>query len=296
MDEKELDRLEAIIRSMTPEERANPKIIDGSRRRRIARGSGTTVQAVSQLVKQFGQMKKVMKQVARRQDAVAAAVGRRTISIGAQRAEPAASASLRPMSVRVRLTRVGSKKNPIWRVVVSDQRSPRDGRFIETIGHYNPQTEPSTIVIDEERFQHWVARGAQPTNTVKQLVRAHEGLAGHRYRSAASSAAVAEPEARSREARRGRGARAPRPTPRASRRVVEELLEYLARSLVDRPDEVSVESFEEDDGTIVLELHVADDDAGKVIGRGGRTVAALRTVMKAAAVRDGQRVLVDVVD
>jgi small subunit ribosomal protein S16 len=88
------------------------------------------------------------------------------------------------MSVRVRLTRVGSKKNPIWRVVVSDQRSPRDGRFIETIGHYNPQTNPSTIVIDEERFQHWVSRGAQPTNTVKQLVRAQ----------AKSAVAVAEPE------------------------------------------------------------------------------------------------------
>jgi small subunit ribosomal protein S16 len=83
------------------------------------------------------------------------------------------------MSVRVRLTRVGSKKNPIWRVVVSDQRSPRDGRFIETIGHYNPQTDPSTIVIDEERFRHWVSRGAQPTNTVKQLVKAHsKGVAG----------------------------------------------------------------------------------------------------------------------
>jgi small subunit ribosomal protein S16 len=83
------------------------------------------------------------------------------------------------MSVRVRLTRVGSNKNPIWRVVVADQRSPRDGRFIETIGHYNPQTNPSTITIDEERFQHWVARGAQPTNTVKQLVKAHaKGLAG----------------------------------------------------------------------------------------------------------------------
>jgi uncharacterized protein len=77
---------------------------------------------------------------------------------------------------------------------------------------------------------------------------------------------------------------------------VEELLEYLARSLVDRPDEVSVESFEEDDGTVVLELHVAEDDAGKVIGRGGRTVAALRTVLKAASVRQGRRVLVDVVD
>ena len=94
------------------------------------------------------------------------------------------------MSVRVRLTRVGSKKNPIWRVVVSDQRSPRDGRFIETIGHYNPQTEPSTIVIDEERFQHWVSRGAQPTNTVKQLVRAQaKGTP-----PAEASTAVAEPE------------------------------------------------------------------------------------------------------
>src|SRR5919107_4740474 len=82
------------------------------------------------------------------------------------------------MSVRVRLTRVGSKKNPIWRVVVADQRSPRDGRFIETIGHYNPQTEPSTIRIDEERLQHWIARGAQPTGTVKQLVKAYAKSGG----------------------------------------------------------------------------------------------------------------------
>ena len=81
------------------------------------------------------------------------------------------------MAVRVRLTRVGGKKNPIWRVVVADGRAPRDGRCIETIGHYNPQTHPSTIVIDEERFQHWVARGAQPTGTVKQLVRAQSGSA-----------------------------------------------------------------------------------------------------------------------
>ena len=77
---------------------------------------------------------------------------------------------------------------------------------------------------------------------------------------------------------------------------MDELLTYLARSLVDRPDEVSVESFEESDGTVVLELHVAAEDAGKVIGRGGRTVAALRMIMKAAAVRQGNRVLVDVVD
>ena len=77
---------------------------------------------------------------------------------------------------------------------------------------------------------------------------------------------------------------------------MEELVEYLAKGLVDEPDAVSVESFEEDDGTLVIELEVADDDVGKVIGRNGRTVNALRTVIRAAAVRENRRVLVDVVD
>ena len=75
-----------------------------------------------------------------------------------------------------------------------------------------------------------------------------------------------------------------------------DLVEYLARALVDRPEDVSVEEFEEDDGTIVFELTVADDDVGKVIGRNGRTVNALRTVVRASAVRHNRRVLVDVVD
>jgi predicted RNA-binding protein YlqC (UPF0109 family) len=77
---------------------------------------------------------------------------------------------------------------------------------------------------------------------------------------------------------------------------VKELLEYLARALVDDPAAVRVEQFEEDDGTVVLELAVAEDDYGKVIGRGGRTAAALRAVLKAAAVRHERRVLVDIVD
>ncbi len=77
---------------------------------------------------------------------------------------------------------------------------------------------------------------------------------------------------------------------------MEDLLAYLARSIVDEPEKVSVESFEEDDGTLVLELEVADGDAGKVIGRGGRTIAALRTVVKAASVKENRRVLVDVID
>jgi small subunit ribosomal protein S16 len=75
------------------------------------------------------------------------------------------------MSVRLRLTRVGGKKDPIWRVVVADQRSPRDGRIIETLGRYNAQTEPSTIVLDEDRVRTWLARGAQPTGTVRKILR-----------------------------------------------------------------------------------------------------------------------------
>ncbi|MBW3609409.1 MAG: KH domain-containing protein [Actinobacteria bacterium] len=77
---------------------------------------------------------------------------------------------------------------------------------------------------------------------------------------------------------------------------MQELLEYLARALVDDPDAVRVESFDEDDGSMVLELSVGEEDYGKVIGRGGRTANALRTVLKAAAVKDGRRVFVDIVD
>jgi predicted RNA-binding protein YlqC (UPF0109 family) len=77
---------------------------------------------------------------------------------------------------------------------------------------------------------------------------------------------------------------------------VRELLEYLARALVDHPAEVQVEELDEDDGTLVLELSVHEDDYGQVIGRGGRTAQALRTVVKAAAVKDNRRVLVDIVE
>jgi predicted RNA-binding protein YlqC (UPF0109 family) len=77
---------------------------------------------------------------------------------------------------------------------------------------------------------------------------------------------------------------------------VKDLVEYLAKALVDRPGDVSVEEFEEDDGTIVFEVEVDGDDIGKVIGRNGRTINALRTVIRASAVRRNRRVLVDVVD
>jgi small subunit ribosomal protein S16 len=76
------------------------------------------------------------------------------------------------MAVKLRLTRVGSKKNPIYRVVAADSRAPRDGKFLEILGRYNPQTEPSTIDLDEAKVKDWLGKGAQPTEAVARLLKA----------------------------------------------------------------------------------------------------------------------------
>ncbi len=76
------------------------------------------------------------------------------------------------MATKIRLARVGSKKNPIYRVVVADARSPRDGKFIEIVGRYNPQTDPSTIDLDEQKVRDWLGKGAQPTEAVARLLKA----------------------------------------------------------------------------------------------------------------------------
>ena len=162
----------------------------------------------------------------------------------------------------MRLRRVGSKKNPIWRIVVADRRSPRDGRTIETIGQYNPQTEPSLIVIDEDRAKHWLENGAKPTRTVSHLLRT-KGI-------------------------------------ESSQRIgcdpMRDLLDFLARGLVEEPDAVIVTEIEEIEGEVILELEVAEGDLGRVIGRGGRVANALRTVIKAAATRAEKRAIVEILD
>ena len=76
------------------------------------------------------------------------------------------------MAVKLRLTRVGSKKNPVYRIVAADSRSPRDGKFIEIVGRYNPQTDPSTIDLDEAKIKDWMDKGAQPTAPVSRLIKA----------------------------------------------------------------------------------------------------------------------------
>jgi small subunit ribosomal protein S16 len=77
--------------------------------------------------------------------------------------------------VKIRLRRMGAKKQPTYRFVVTDARSPRDGRFIEIVGHYNPRTEPKTVVVDDEKVRTWLAKGAQPSDPVRRLF-AERGL------------------------------------------------------------------------------------------------------------------------
>ena len=74
------------------------------------------------------------------------------------------------MSVKIRLKRMGSKKRPFYRIVVADSRSPRDGRFIETVGTYNPLTEPEQVTLKEEAIMNWLSNGAQPSDTVRNIL------------------------------------------------------------------------------------------------------------------------------
>ena len=97
--------------------------------------------------------------------------------------------------VKIRLRRMGAKKAPFYRIVVSDSRSPRDGRFIEQLGTYNPLTEPSEIKLDLERVKHWMANGAQPTDTVRKLIKISEDAVVPVAEVAAPEAEAVEPAA-----------------------------------------------------------------------------------------------------
>ena len=81
--------------------------------------------------------------------------------------------AVKQMAVKIRLRRMGAKKSPFYRIVVADSRYPRDGRFIEEIGYYNPMEEPSVVKVDPEKAKKWIANGAQPTDTVKALFKKH---------------------------------------------------------------------------------------------------------------------------
>ena len=184
VDDSQMARIEAIVLSMTPHERRVPHAINGPRRRRIAAGSGTTIEDVNRLLQARKQMEKMMKAMGKGKlptlppELTGGGGGAAPSAAGAETRRTSASGTIhlspreRHCMVRMRLTRVGSKKNPIYRVVVADSRSPRDGRFIEIVGRYNPQTDPSTIDLDADKVKDWLAKGAQPSEPVARLIKA----------------------------------------------------------------------------------------------------------------------------
>ena len=166
-DERDLSRIEAIICSMTrARTRAIPIILNGSRRKRIALGSGTQVSDVNRLVKQFEASRQMMKQMG------GGKKGRRPRFHPECLVNPT---DRKHNMVKIRLRRMGAKKQPTYRFVVPTTRAPRDGRFIEILGHYNPRTEPKTVVVDAEKAKAWLAKGAQPSDPVRRLF-AEKGL------------------------------------------------------------------------------------------------------------------------
>ena len=159
--------------------------------------------------------------------------------------------------VKIRLRRMGAKKEPYYRIVVADSRFPRDGRCIEEIGTYDPKNEANAITIDADKAKQWIKNGAQPSDTVRGLLKKANVLS---FRGI----------------------------------DMKDLLLYMAKSLVDDPDSVTVTEVEGE--TTVLELRVAPEDMGKLIGRQGRIAKEIRTIIKSVAQRTGQKVSVEIVD
>jgi len=187
VDERELTRIVAIVDSMTPHERNNHMIINGSRRRRIASGSGTTVQDVNQLLKQYTQARKMMKTLS------GGMMGKKMGKLSSpvlgvwdldNRPPGSAEARLRTLldcnsessgvtnsMLMIRLARFGAKKKPSYRVVVIEKERARDSRAVEVVGHYNPVVNPAVVDLKHERISHWMKCGAQPSITVTRLMK-----------------------------------------------------------------------------------------------------------------------------
>ena len=194
------------------------------------------------------------------------------------------------MAVKLRLMRMGKKKQPTYRVVAADARSPRNGRFIEIVGTYDPRPDPSAIGIDNDKAVDWLRKGAQPTESVRKLL---EDLGRLGRRSAAS---VTPGPTRRRTAGRRAASASDRRCPRRSRCPPQgPCSSTWSSALVDDPDAVRID-LSEGRSLPRLTVRVGPTDMGRVIGKRGRVAQAIRTVVRAAAVRDGIDVEVEFVD
>ena len=169
------------------------------------------------------------------------------------------------MAVKIRLKRMGSKRNPSYRIVVADSRAPRDGRQIEQIGIYNPVAKPIELRIDEEKALQWLSNGAQPSDTVRNLF-SNEGIMKKFHEQ--------KNETKQCDTMKG-------------------LIETIVTPLVDHPEDIVVTEKEEE-SKIVYHLKVHEDDVGKVIGKNGRIAKAIRTVVYAAKTDEKKRIYLDI--
>ena len=207
------------------------------------------------------------------------------------------------MATKIRLKRMGKKFYAFYRVVIMDSRTKRDGRAIEEIGTYNPNTQPSTIVIDSERAQYWLGVGAQPTEQVLNLLKITgdwqkfkglDGAEGTLKTVEAGPDAAARVEAVEAQAQKLKAAKseADAKAKAEAEAAATEAVEHLIKNIVDFPDDVSVKSHENARGELIR-VRVNPEDIGRVIGRSGRTANAIRAVVQALS---DHKVRVDIMD
>ncbi len=185
------------------------------------------------------------------------------------------------LAVKIRLARHGAKKRPYYRIVVADSRMPRDGRYIEQVGRYNPLTNPKTIEIDLEKVDAWISKGAQPTNSVSHLI----DVVRNGQPVVLPSRGVSMDDTMNDEVDEEQEMPSDK---------VADLVEYIVCGLVDDEGAVSLDVTDSDEGSLI-EVSCAEADAGRVIGRKGRTIKAIRTLARALGQRVGTSVEVEVV-
>ena len=220
--------------------------------------------------------------------------------------------------VKIRLKRMGAKKRPFYRLVVADSRSPRDGRFIELLGFYDPLPNPAKVQIDADKVREWIGKGARPSDAARALL-VEQGILAKVPRvfkpaPGAQGAAGRVGDARGsrggrRGARRGRGAAGHRRRPRlrtagdeadaggGARAVSDyaDLTRFITEHIVSNKQAINVHSVPRG-RTTIIEVSVAEEDMGKVIGKGGRNIEAIRAVVRAAGLRKHERVQVELAD
>jgi ribosomal protein S16 len=161
------------------------------------------------------------------------------------------------------MKRVGAKNAPVFRIVVADGRSPRDGKFIEEIGTYQPRKKSDNVRLDIERAKYWISKGAQPSDTVASFIK--------------------------------KATKAPVPAWTKFWKVMQSFLEFVVKGLVQNPNEVTVTPVERE-GTTVYELRLHPQDVGKIIGRQGMTINAIRSLLLAGSARKGLRCTLEIVE